>query len=805
MITSINYKTDYSIINKENNPSRSGSEPKDELIIHREIIPEFHSLQDMKLYNPSFSKEVKESNILKRTDGYITDKTGSVLKSLYSTIGGVTGYIAGGVMAHVIKPTVFNIASKKKGLKNKIESCKGSMLHKKDELFHKKLPPLTTRHLKAANITGNMVRSYDGYDSSRDIFALYSNEGKTDENYTFQLEVANLRDGAEYGHLDTYFLLNWGDKKGNEKLPFQLTAEKSSEPWKCAVKIDRNKSGEIIDSKGKSGEIFENICHSTEYSNIEFQLDKKLLREMGWKDGETLHIQAFTARDGETKVSDSITASTDVKGSREILDNIFRWDGKVIYYAVTDRFYDGDKTNNEGIDLKDKERFHGGDWQGIIEKLDYLKDLGIDCVWISCPYLNDRGFFGKDGFHGYWPQDFYKPEPQFGDMDKLRELCNRAHEKGIKIMLDVVVNHTGYNHPFVKDPAYSDWYHARGDIKGYSEYHMVNGALAGLPDLAQEKPEVKRFLIDAHKWWIEQADIDGFRVDAARHVPEEFLQEFNETLHDKKENFYTVGEAFWRDPNFIAGLQNRGLDAMFDFPMTFAIRNVFASKKDDSFWNRLKFAMEHFREHPGDAIEKLLRKSNPGMKLLSEAMENDRYYDNPKKLGTMIDNHDMSRFMAECGGDLNMLDIALSFLMSARGVPCIYYGTEAGLDGTSDDNRKDMPWGQNPSLTEKVRKMTEARNSSPALQYGTQIELKAAQNVYAHVRMRPEEEVICIFNNGETPEEIEIPLEKNSQIMKGNILEDLISGNKITAGEKTVTVTLPSRGYAYYQWKKDQD
>jgi len=805
MITSINYKSGNYIINKEKNSFASLSEPKDTLIIHREIIPETNIIQNIKSYNPCLSKEVKENDIIEQSADYINNKTGTVLKSLYSAIGGITGYIAGGIMAHIIKPAAFNMTSMKKGLVNKMEAFKGSILHKKDERSHKKLSPLTAGHLKAANITGNMVRSYDGFDSSRDIFALYSDEGLLRENYTFQLEVANLRDGAEHGHLDSYFLLNWGDKKGNEKLPFELMSDKESMPWKLAIKIDKNGMGEIINSKGESSKISENIYHSTEYSNVEFQLDKKMLRDLGWQDGEKLHIEAFTAKDGETKVSDSIAASTDVKGSSEILKNVFRWDGKVIYYAVTDRFYDGDKTNNRDIDLKDKEKFHGGDWQGIIDKLDYLKDLGVNCVWVSCPYLNDRGFFGKDGFHGYWPQDFYKPEPQFGDMDKLRELCNRAHEKGIKIMLDVVVNHTGYNHPFVNDPVHSDWYHKKGDIKGYSEYHMVNGALAGLPDLAQENPDVKRFLIDAHEWWIKQADIDGFRVDAARHVPEEFLQEFNETLHDKKENFYTVGEAFWRDPNFIAGLQNRGLDAMFDFPMTFAIRNVFARKEDDSFWKRLKFAADHFREHPGDAIEKILRKSDPGMKLLSEAMRNDRYYDNPKKLGTMIDNHDMSRFMTECGGDLNMMEIALSFLMSARGVPCIYYGTEAGLDGASDDNRKDMPWGQNPSFTGKVQKMTEARNSSVALQYGTQIELKATHDVYAHVRMRPDEEVICIFNNGKKAEEIEIPMAKNSQITKGNVLKDLISGNKITADEKTVKVTLPPGGYAYYQWHRDRD
>jgi len=315
MITSINYKSGNYIINKEKNSFASLSEPKDTLIIHREIIPETNIIQNIKSYNPCLSKEVKENDIIEQSADYINNKTGTVLKSLYSAIGGITGYIAGGIMAHIIKPAAFNMTSMKKGLVNKMEAFKGSILHKKDERSHKKLSPLTAGHLKAANITGNMVRSYDGFDSSRDIFALYSDEGLLRENYTFQLEVANLRDGAEHGHLDSYFLLNWGDKKGNEKLPFELMSDKESMPWKLAIKIDKNGMGEIINSKGESSKISENIYHSTEYSNVEFQLDKKMLRDLGWQDGEKLHIEAFTAKDGETKVSDSIAASTDVKGS----------------------------------------------------------------------------------------------------------------------------------------------------------------------------------------------------------------------------------------------------------------------------------------------------------------------------------------------------------------------------------------------------------------------------------------------------------------------------------------------------------
>jgi hypothetical protein len=309
--------------------------------------------------------------------------------------------------------------------------------------------------------------------------------------------------------------------------------------------VDDRRRSQILGEDGKTLDArAQNAYFSTTYNAIELQLDKETLRRAGWRDGMPLSLQVMTAKDGEKDAVDQVVARTDTSASPEsMMGQVFRWEGKTVYYIVTDRFQNGDRRNDSGIDPADPERFHGGDWQGVIDKMDYLKDLGVDCIWLSCPYENDRAFFGKDGFHGYWPHDLYKTEPSFGSMEKLRELVDKAHDKGMKVMLDVVVNHTGYNHPFVNDPKYRDWFHREGDIKGVTQWHMEHAALAGLPDLAHENPEVAKYLIDNHKWWLEQTGVDAFRMDAIRHVPEDFLRDFDREMHKTREDYYSVGES----------------------------------------------------------------------------------------------------------------------------------------------------------------------------------------------------------------------------------------------------------------------
>lgn len=623
--------------------------------------------------------------------------------------------------------------------------------------------PLPKQHLLAERAVGQSQRQYDGYDSSRDIAALYAREGRPEQAYAIEVEVAHLRPAAELGHLDTHLQLNWGQDH-----PYTLNLDQDDESTR----------------------------HSTTFNRIQKRLDKDDLRKAGWRDGQPIAIQAVT--------TDEKTSQTRIEGRTDNPQkpgNIFRWEGKTVYYAVTDRFHNGDKSNDQGTDPSNPQKFHGGDWQGVIDKLDYLKDLNVDCIWLSCPYEAQRDFLGMDGFHGYWPQDFSKAEPGFGTREKLHELTEKAHAMGMKVMLDVVLNHTGYGHPFTTDPDKKEWFNANGNISGLGQWEMENGSLCGLPDLKQQNPEVTKYLVEVHKDWLK--DADAFRVDAMRHMPEDFLRTFNQEMKKERPDFYGVGEAFWLKSNFVAGYQNRTSDSMFDFPLAYAIRRTFAGDPSRDLNDRIEYWKEvkpHASQH--EAWRVLLDSHKiQDMSLLSEALSNDKLYDNPGKLGTFIDNHDMVRFMSDTAGDIRRQEQALAFLYAVRGTPHVYYGTEVAMEGIGPANRNDMEWGKNPELTEKFRQLSEARKNSEALQLGSQQEIHCGKDTYAFSRIRPEEEVVCVFNKGDEPQTVTLPLHPESPIPELAHLKDMFGDEAVQVQDRTVTVTVPSKGYRYLQWK----
>jgi alpha-amylase len=331
---------------------------------------------------------------------------------------------------------------------------------------------------------------------------------------------------------------------------------------------------------------------------------------------------------------------------------------------------------------------------------------------------------------------------------------------------------------------------------------MERAALAGLPDLNQDNPEVAKHLIDAHKMWIREGGIDAFRMDAIRHVPETFLRTFDQEMHKCREGYIAVGECFWVEPNLVAGYQNRAVDSMFDFPLAYVMRDVFAANASRRFKDRWKMAASFFMDNPNEAIRELLSPEGGSMYRLSAIFSEDRLFDNPRTLATLIDNHDMIRFMSDTGGDLRQLELALAFLLACRGMPAIYYGTEVGMAGGAGANRNDMEWGKNPELTEKFRKMARARRRSLALRLGSQAELGVRAHSYAFARMRPEEEVVCVFNNAPDERVIDISRHESSRIPEGAELADLLSERRARVVEGHLQVPLPAKGYAYLQWKE---
>ena len=288
--------------------------------------------------------------------------------------------------------------------------------------------------------------------------------------------------------------------------------------------------------------------------------------------------------------------------------------------------------------------------------------MGFTTIWLTPIVKNE-----PKGYHGYWTEDFYDVEEHFGTLDEFKNLVQEAHERDIKVILDLVVNHTGYEHPWLNEPDKQDWFHEAKEISNWNNQAEVEeGQLFGLPDLAQENPEVKEYLLDMAKWWIKETDIDGYRLDTVKHVPKWFWEEFSKEVKSVKENFFLIGEVWHDDSTYIADYAETGIDSFVDY----------------SFYNE---ASRIFSK-PGQSIGRFLH---------GVWKRNSALYENPYLLGNFIDNHDNKRFtrlaIENEQDPTTRLRSALTYMYTAPGIPIIYYGTEIALDGSDDpDNRRLM-------------------------------------------------------------------------------------------------------------------
>lgn len=415
----------------------------------------------------------------------------------------------------------------------------------------------------------------------------------------------------------------------------------------------------------------------------------------------------------------------------------------LIYFVLTDRFYDGDPSNNQNVRQRDPGAYHGGDFQGIIDKLDYIKDLGFTAIWISPVVANQIR-----GYHGYWPVDFYRTNENFGSLEKLKELVATAHGKGLKVLVDLVVNHTGIMHPWVGEPDRESWFHQRGRINNWNDQQAIEeGDLAGLPDLNQDNPEVRQYLMEMAKWWIRETGIDGYRLDTVRHVPKAFWREFVIEIKKEFPDFYLLGEVHDGRADYLAGYQQAGIDGLIDYPMYYPIMDVFGGHHSAS---RLVRAIE----------------------------ECAAIYPECTLMGTFIDNLDTPRFVSQIMDFRDeRLKQALAFMMTYTGIPVMYYGTEIGLDGGADpDNRRDMDWSVKSPLTDYVRKLTAIRKANPALTSGSFEIIKVEEDVLGYLRRFEENIILTVFNLSDAKKRLTLSLPDAFRSEKGGLTE--LTGSK---------------------------
>lgn len=396
-----------------------------------------------------------------------------------------------------------------------------------------------------------------------------------------------------------------------------------------------------------------------------------------------------------------------------------KWQDETIYFLMVDRFNNLDSSNDFDINLQDPKAYHGGDFKGITDKLDYLKDMGFTAIWMTPVFDNE-----DKGYHGYWIKDFYKPDEHFGTMEEFKHLVKEAHKRDMKIILDFVINHVGPNHEWVNDPSKKDWFHEKKDIKNWNNQKEVeDGWLFGLPDLNHENPEVKNYLFDAAKWWIEETDIDGYRLDTVKHVPVETWNEFSAEMKKTKKDFYLIGEVWHDDPRYIAKYdKDAGIDGFVDYPLNTELRKAF-KKPDQSL----------------------------GL-LFNVWKRNQILYEEPYLMGTFMDNHDNVRFTREIiqnnihpGPRWKM---SLTYLYTAPGIPIVYYGSEIALDGGNDpDNRRMMNFKADKDLIEYITKLGELRQKYPSLTRGTMDLLYEKEGMAVYKRVYKDEIAVVAINN----------------------------------------------------------
>ncbi len=458
----------------------------------------------------------------------------------------------------------------------------------------------------------------------------------------------------------------------------------------------------------------------------------------------------------------------------------------IIYFLLTDRFCDYDKNNNFDVKKDDIRRYHGGDFAGIIKKIPYLKYLGITAIWITPVYLSVGSVGESDGYHGYWALDFEKIDPhlysknkKIGEYSKeyLKNLCDILHENNIKVVLDIVVNHTGYHndkYSNYKDKKIKDkWFNSEEN-----KSDIVKSKLCGLPDINCANVDASDYLVNNVLDWIEETGIDALRMDTVKHVEGAFWHFFKSYVKGSHRDITLIGEDLEYDIEKISSYQkDHDFDTLFDFPLNSALKDVFI--RNNSF--RLL------------ARPRLSDDETPGV------LDMDRNYTNANRLVTLLDNHDIGkRYISEIFDEVGEWDkdlakeifkLSLLFIFTTRGVPQLYYGTEIALEGGSEpDNRKDMPWElfrndypeklpeYKKEIFDYTRELIEIRKRNLSITTGYLFTLYVDKFIYAYMREFKGNTVIVVLNNGLCDMNLPLTIEifKNSKIpkrIKDNIKE----------------------------------
>lgn len=472
----------------------------------------------------------------------------------------------------------------------------------------------------------------------------------------------------------------------------------------------------------------------------------------------------------------------------------------LIYLIMSDRFANGnpdndsDKSLTEKADRNNPGGRHGGDIAGMIQHLDYIKKLGATAVWPT-PLCEDNDT--KGSYHTYGQSDVYKIDPRFGTNEEYVQLSAELHQRDMKLIMDYVTNHWGAAHWMLKDLPTYDWLH---QFPGYAQtnYRMttqfdLNASqidakmcmdgwfVKSMPDLNQSNPLVVNYLIQNALWWIEYANLDGFRVDTYSYCDKKGIAEWTKAITDEYPNFNIVGEvwmhdqaqmAYWQKDSKIGAIENYNsyLPSVMDFTLHNATSVVF--NENEAAWDK-------------------------GMVRIYDNFTNDFLYPNINNIMTFVENHDTNRFNEIYKNDFKKYQMAMALISTVRGTPQIYYGSEIGMSGNKDKNgdaaiRQDFPGGwngdTNNAFTKEGRtpeqqkyfeftsKLFSWRKTSEVIHFGKMKHYIPEKNVYVYFRYNDQKSVMVVINNSSESQTI-----KTGRFQES--LQNYTSGNDIITGK----------------------
>jgi neopullulanase len=482
----------------------------------------------------------------------------------------------------------------------------------------------------------------------------------------------------------------------------------------------------------------------------------------------------------------------------------------VIYLITPDRFANGNPNNDNAPNLLEKLNRsnpagrHGGDIQGVINHLDYMVDMGFTAIWLN-PILENN--MPEQSYHGYAITDFYKVDSRYGSNEEYKKLTETARQRGLKMVMDMVMNHCGSNHWWMKDLPDTDWFnyqkealanqhiisnHARTSIQDihasdFDKQRLEGGwFVSAMPDMNNRNPLLATYLIQNTIWWIEYLGLNGVRMDTYPYPNKEFMRDWTCALMQEYPDFSIVGEEWSTNPAIVAhwqrGKENPNgytscLPNVMDFPLQKALVDALNAEKET--WQT-------------------------GMIQLYEALANDFQYANPDDIMTFLDNHDMDRFYTQIKENFGHYKMGIAYLLTMRGIPQVFYGTEVLLENSKFPGnhliiRSDMPGGwqgdagnaftqqgltsQQKEAQDLMKKLLNWRKTKKVLHTGKVMHFFPAwNNTYVYFRYNEQEKVMVVLNKSSKTEEL--ALKNFREILTETQGKDIITGQMIELKDK---------------------